>query len=141
MKFSNGCWLQKEACECFSPAEVYFSKIEENAVTICAPASKIRHRGDTLGGVNLTIRVTAPYPEVLRIQTWHHMGLQDRGPHFELSEMHEGLLAAEETEDCLSVSCGSLRFEMRKDNGTFAFFRGGEKITSSDTKDLAYIHR
>ena len=92
MKFSNGCWLQKEGCECFSPAEVYFSKIEENAVSICAPTSKIRHRGDTLGGVNLTIRITAPYPEVLRVQTWHHMGLQPRAPHFELHPVQEGLL-------------------------------------------------
>ena len=41
MKFSNGCWLQKERCECFSPAEVYFSKIEKDQVTICAPTSKI----------------------------------------------------------------------------------------------------
>ena len=139
MKFSNGCWLQKEGCECFSPAEVYFSKIEENAVTICAPAAKIRHRGDTLGGVNLTIKITAPYPEVLRVQTWHHMGLQDRSAHFELSPMHMGLLKAEETEEKLMVSSGSLRVEVRKDNGTFAFFRGDEKITSSDTKDLAYM--
>lgn len=139
MKFSNGCWLQKEGCECFSPAEVYFSKIEENAVTICAPASKIRHRGDTLGGVNLTIKISAPYPEVLRIQTWHHMGLQDCGPHFALSPTHTRLLKAEETEEKLTVSSGSLRVEVRKDNGTFAFFRGEEKITSSDTKDLAYM--
>ena len=46
MKFSNGCWLQKERCECFSPAEVYFSKIEKDQVTICAPTSKITQRGD-----------------------------------------------------------------------------------------------
>ena len=139
MKFSNGCWLQKEGCECFSPAEVYFSKIEENAVSICAPTSKIRHRGDTLGGVNLTIRITAPYPEVLRVQTWHHMGLQPRAPHFELHPVQEGLLRAWETETCLVVSAGELRVEIRKDNATFTFFRGEEKITSSDSKDLAYM--
>lgn len=80
MKFSNGCWLQKEGCQGFSPARAYFSKIEGDAVTICAPTSRINHRGDTLGGVNLTIKITAPYPEVLRIQTWHHMGLKERTP-------------------------------------------------------------
>ena len=73
MKFSNGCWLQKERCECFSPAEVYFSKIEKDQVTICAPTSKITQRGDTLGGINLTIVISAPYEEVLRFRliiTW-----------------------------------------------------------------------
>ena len=80
MKFSNGCWLQKEGCECFSPAQVYFSKLTKDAVTICAPTGRINHRGDTLGGVNLTIRITAPWPEVLRVQVYHHMGLREKGP-------------------------------------------------------------
>ena len=53
MKFSNGCWLQKEGCACFSPAEVYFTKIEKDKVVLCAPTHKINHRGDTLGGINL----------------------------------------------------------------------------------------
>ena len=44
MKFSNGCWLQKEGTACFAPAEVYFTKIEENKVTLCAPTHKIAHR-------------------------------------------------------------------------------------------------
>lgn len=139
MKFSNGCWLQKEGYQCFSPAEIYFSRIEENEVTICAPTSKIVTRGDTLGGVNLTIKVTAPYPEVLRIQTYHHMGLAERTPAFEIAEPGKGNLKAEETEDKVIVSSGSLRFEMNKDNGAIVFYRGDEKITASAGRDLAYM--
>ncbi len=55
MKFSNGCWLQKEGCACFSPAEVYFVKKEGEKLILCAPTHKVAHRGDTLGGVNLTL--------------------------------------------------------------------------------------
>ena len=29
MKFSNGCWQNNEGTEVFSPAEIYFTKIEE----------------------------------------------------------------------------------------------------------------
>ena len=139
MKFSNGCWLQKEGCECFSPAEVYFSKLEKNAVTICAPTSKITKRGDTLGGVNLTIRVSAPWPEVLRVQTWHHMGVKERMPKFDLAPEMEGILQAEETDEKLIVSSGSLRFEISKANAAITFYRGGEKLTGSGKKDLAYM--
>ncbi len=139
MKFSNGCWLQKENCACFSPAEVYFSKIEDEAVTICAPTTKIRHRGDTLGGVNLTIKISAPYPEVLRVQTWHHMGLKDRGPGFDIAAPQTGILKAEDLEDKLVVSSGSLRVEIRKADAAIAFYRGAEKLTSSGAKDLAYM--
>lgn len=143
MKFSNGCWLNKEGYECFSPAEVYFSKVTKAGVEICAPASKIRQRGDTLGGVNLTLRITAPFAEVLRVQVWHHRGLSPHTPCFDLApeatQNGGGHLAAEETEKKLTVSSGSLRFEILKQDGTFAFYRGQEKISSSTAKDLAYV--
>lgn len=139
MKFSNGCWLQKEGCECFSPAQVYFTKIAENEVTILAPTNRINHRGDTLGGINLTIKISAPYPEVLRIQTYHHMGLKERAPKFEISEGKTGNLKAEELEDKVVVSSGSLRFEMAKDGGAITFYRGNEKLTGSGWRDLAYM--
>ena len=139
MKFSNGCWLQREGYECFSPAQVYFSKIEEDAVTICAPTARIRHRGDTLGGVNLTIRITAPYPEVLRVQTWHHMGLKERTPSFEITPPQTGILEARELEDKLVISSGTLRVEILKDTAAISFWRGEEKITASGSKDLAYM--
>ena len=139
MKFSNGCWLQKENYECFSPAQVYFSKIEENEVTICAPTGRISHRGDTLGGINLTIKISAPYPEVLRIQTFHHMGLQERTPKFEIAPEKTGNLSVSETETQLIISSGSLRMEIGKENAAFTFYRGEEKITSSGWRDLAYM--
>ncbi len=139
MKFSNGHWLQREGCACFSPAQVYFADVQADAVTICAPTSPIRHRGDTLGGINLTIRVTAPYPEVLRIQTCHHLGALDTAPHFEIAPAVPGCLNASQTEEKLLISSGSLRLEVRRDNGEMTFFRGGEKLTGSGHNDLAYV--
>ena len=32
MIFGNGCWLQKEGCECFAPQQVYFVKKEDKKV-------------------------------------------------------------------------------------------------------------
>lgn len=139
MKFSNGCWLQKEDCACFSPVQIYFTKIEKDRVTLCAPTNKINHRGDTLGGVNLTIQISAPYPEVLRIQTHHHMGLKERMPQFELAPPQTGNLAAEETEKQIIVKSGELRIEIEKESGAFVFWRGAEKITGSGWRDLAYM--
>ena len=84
MKFSNGCWLQKEGCECFTPQSIYATQIDQDKVTMCAPTQAIRHRGDTLGGINLTLMVTAPIKEVIRVQVYHHKGVVDKGPKFEI---------------------------------------------------------
>ena len=83
MQFSNGCWLQAEGIECFSPKEAYFVTVEEKMVSICAPTIKINTRGDVLGGINLTVKITSPAPEVLRVQTYHHLGALKKGPEFE----------------------------------------------------------
>lgn len=85
MKFSNGCWLQQEGCECFAPQQAYFTKVESDKVTICAPTNKINHRGDTLGGINLTLVITSPMEEVLRVQTYHHLGAINNAPSFEIN--------------------------------------------------------
>lgn len=139
MKFSNGCWMQKEGCACFSPAEVYFTKIEENKVTICAPTNHINHRGDTLGGVNLTLVITAPMPEVLRVQTYHYMGVVAKTPSFELENITDGNLKCEETEEKIIISSGTLRLEITKNNCKMEFYRGNQMITASGNRDLAYM--
>lgn len=139
MKFSNGCWLQKEGTACFSPAEVYFTKVEQEQVTLCAPTGRITSRGATLGGINLTIQISAPYPEVLRVRTFHYMGVQRKAPSFEIAEPVSGLMEVEDTKERLTVKNGSLRVEVRKENGAITFFRGEEKLTSSGAKDLAYM--
>ena len=85
MKFSNGCWLQKEGCACFSPAEVYFVKKEGEKLILCAPTHKVVHRGDTLGGVNLTLEITTPMPDVIRVKTYHYKGALSKAPQFDLN--------------------------------------------------------
>ncbi len=139
MKFSNGCWLQREGTEVFSPVEVYYAKKEETQITLCTPTHKIIHRGDTLGGPNLTIRISAPMPEVLRIRCDHYMGVVKKAPEFEL-EYEEGKhLIADETEEMIMINSGNLRVEINKLSWKMTYYRGSEKITDSGLKDLAYV--
>lgn len=137
MIFGNGCWLQKEGCSCFSPQEIYFEKIEETKVTLCLPTIHIVKRGDTLGGINLTVIITSPAPEVLRVQTFHHMGARKKSPEFELEQTAELPLSVTEDEDTLTVSSGSLSLEMNKKQWSMTYKRNGEAITGSGAKDLA----
>ena len=114
MIFGNGCWLQKEGCGCFSPQEIYFEKIEDTKVTLCLPTIHITNRGATLGGINLTMIITSPAPEVLRVRTYHHMGAMKKSPEFELEQTEELPLTVQENEDILVVQSGSLCLEMDK---------------------------
>lgn len=139
MLFGNGCWLQKEGCGCFAPQEVYFVKKEERKVTICAPTAKIRERGDTLGGINLTVEVTSPMPEVLRVRTSHHLGVKKNAPAFVLADTADRALDVEEDEEKIRISSGSLSLVITKQEWSMTYERGGQALTSSSGRGLAYM--
>ena len=139
MKFNNGCWLFKEGVACFSPGEVYYTKIEEKEVTLCAPTHKITERGDTLGGINLTIRISSPMPDVIRVQTDHYMGTLSKSPSFELNLDNPQTLQVEDSEDELVVTSGSVSLKIGKKNWYMRYCTGDKVITQSLTKDLALM--
>lgn len=151
MKFSNGCWLNKKGTEVFSPAEVYFINNEEKMpiktlggftcreIRLCAPTHKINQRGDTLGGVNLTVRISSPYPEILRIRTDHYLGVRERNPKFELNTDENCELSVDNREEILEIKSGSLSVRINKVNWKMEFYRDDKKLTESGWKDLAYV--
>lgn len=141
MKFANGCWLQKEGCACFSPAEVYFTKIEADKVTLCAPTHHIVTRGDTLGGVNLTLEITTPMEGVIRVKTYHYKGVLDDAPKFDLN-LSDGACAAidaQEDADTVRVVSGKTQLVIEKKDWKMTYYSDGKKVTSSGRRDLAYM--
>ena len=138
MKFSNGCWLQQEGCECFAPQQAYFTKVEKDRVTICAPTNRINHRGDTLGGINLTLVITSPMEEVIRLQTYHHLGAVVNEPAFEI-EANPVPLKVDENDERIIVTSGSLSLEIGKNNWYMKYTRNGKLITESKGRDLALM--
>ncbi|MDE6387888.1 MAG: alpha-xylosidase [Lachnospiraceae bacterium] len=139
MKFNNGCWLFKEGTACFSPSEVYYTTIKDTEVTLCAPTHPIKERGDTLGGVNLTIRITSPMPDVLRVQTYHHMGTVTKTPSFELNLDHPQTLQVMDTDDTLTITSGALSLVITKNPWSMTYMSGGKVLTKSGRRDLALM--
>ena len=139
MLFGNGCWLQKEGCGCFAPQEVYFVKKTEDQVTICAPTTKIKDRGDTLGGINLTIEITSPMPEVIRVRTSHHLGVKKSGPQFELAGIKNEPLKIEEDEKKIRIISGSMSLVITKETWSMSYECDGQVLTSSSGRSLAYM--
>lgn len=139
MKFSNGCWLQKEGCACFSPAEVSFTRIEQDKVVLCAPTHKINQRGDTLGGVNLTLEITTPMPEVIRVKTYHYKGALENGPQFELNLPLVSSIDAVESKEQVVVKSGGAKLVIDKKNWKMTYYGNGQKKCVSAGRDLAYM--
>ncbi len=139
MKFQNGCWLLKEGFASFSPQQIYDSRIAEDEVVICAPTAVVNGRGNTIDGINLTLRITAPAPEVIRVQVWHHKGGLKKGPAFELAEPCGQALRVEETDGTLTVKSGHLSLVLGKRPWSMHYERDGELLTKSAGRDFAFL--
>ncbi len=149
MKFENGCWMMEEGYTCFPATQVYFVKKEGNALVLTVPTTRITGKGDTLGGVNLTLRISSPAKGILRLQTAHHTGAKKKRPAFALALTEELPLEVEETPEMLTVTSGDIRLEVDKDPFTLRYFHGVEvtegttwnRRTTSTGRDLACIKR
>ncbi len=139
MKFANGCWLYKEGHTPFSPQEIYFSKIQDNKITLLTPTIPITHRGDTLGGINLTLEITSPAPDVFHIRSYHHKGAVDDSVSFALEQTDSLSLSVNETEEDFTITSKTLTLKITKKPFSMTFLRGDEVITKSTGKDLALI--
>lgn len=148
MKFSNGCWLQQEGTECFSPSQAYYVTIVDDMVKICAPSTRINHRGDTLGGVNITLEITAPMTEVIRVKAYHYAGVIPDVTEFELTLDGKSYMEVEEDENEVKIYSGSLLLIIGKKNWSMAYYRQSNiadrsskktLLSKSTWRDLAYM--
>lgn len=109
-------------------------------MTLLAPTTYIKEKGDTLGGVNLTVKITAPMPEVIRVQVSHYRGVKPDITKFELQfPKEQNFFNMKETEEEIIVSSGHLSLRINKQDWSMCYERDGQLLTKSDRKSLAYI--
>ena len=139
MKISNGCWIQKEGITAFFPQEVYFCDVKEDMVKLVAPTHHIKQRGDTLGGVNITLEITTPVEGVIRVKAYHYKGAICDAPAFELNLPEKSAINATETEDSVIIKSGALELFIDKKNWRMEYRRNGKVLSVSAAKDMAYV--
>ena len=139
MKINNGCWIQKEGITAFFPQEVYFCDVKEDMVKLVAPTHHIKQRGDTLGGVNITLEITTPVEGVIRVKAYHYKGAICDAPAFELNLPEKSAINATETEDSVIIKSGALELFIDKKNWRMEYRRNGKVLSVTAAKDMAYV--
>ncbi|MFC4321559.1 alpha-xylosidase [Litchfieldia salsa] len=138
MKFTSGNWLVKEGYTINFPKEIHDIEKDDEGVILYAPCKHINHRGDTLDGPLLTIKLTSPVENVIRVQTWHYKGGAKRYPNFEVSH-NQTSYQLEENEKELIFSSGTLTAKISKQPFRIELIDGSSTLTIIDGKGLAWI--
>ena len=140
MKFTNGFWKIREEIIPLYAVEYGGCRINGGELTIYAPGKQIRSRGDILNLGMLTIRITSPMEDVLKISVSHFEGAADPGP-FTVIEECDPRVSIIESEENIIFQTGSTKavVDKRPDSWGIRFLDEDRELTSTGLKNMAYM--
>ncbi|MET0886273.1 MAG: alpha-xylosidase, partial [Mycetocola sp.] len=74
MKFTDGFWQLRPGVTALYAQEAYDIERTDAGLTVTAPTSVIRQRGDVLNRPTLTVELSSPLEGVVRVRIAHHTG-------------------------------------------------------------------
>lgn len=140
MKFTDGAWLLQPGVQAHHPAAAYEVAREGDTLVVHAATRPIRHRGDTLQGPMLTVRLRAPLADVIHVRVEHFTGAVERGPVVPLQPVAAPEAAISITPDQAVLRSGALEARIRHHGDwDLAFVVGDRLLTSSGSRQVGYI--
>src|SRR5437868_7136584 len=68
MKFTDGYWRLRPGVQPLYPVHVHDVETGADRLTVYAPTKRVNGRGDTLDTPLITVRCTAPAPDVIAVR-------------------------------------------------------------------------
>ena len=140
MKFTDGYWLISPDFDVHYALQYEDSTISKGSVTILATCRPVESRGDMLDGPMLTVTLSSPMENVIRVKTEHFRGAMDRNPTYMIREENPAVIISE-TEEFIDFRSGkALARVSKKHRGWNISFCNGEKeVTSTGYHSMAHI--
>lgn len=140
MKFTDGYWCVKKGITPLYAAEYSSHKVKDKELVLYAPGRHIADRGDCLNLGMLTIRLTSPMEDVIKVTITHFEGTASRGPFAETVRCSPHVVI-EEDEDTLSFQSGNTKavVDKRPDSWGIRFLDGDRELTNTGFRNMAYM--
>jgi alpha-D-xyloside xylohydrolase len=139
MKFTDGQWLIRPGVIAHYAAEAHSIASLGDKLVIHAPVRPIRDRGDTLQGPLLTITLSAPLPDIIRVRIEHFAGRLSRGPQIPLVPTVEMAVDIDQSADSATLTAGQLTAQVKKSEWGITFAAGGRLLTASGWRGMGYM--
>jgi len=140
MKFTDGLWLHQPGVTAHYAAEAYEAAREGDDLIVYATTQVIKHRGQTLQGPLLTLRLSAVLPGIIKVRIEHYSGGIDRSPKIPLQPLPVLPVDISIGESEASISSGSLtaRVGLKTGGWELRFESGGRLLTKSAWRNMGY---
>ena len=140
MKFTDGYWCIKKEMTPLYAVEYSSYRREGNDLVVYAPGKHISNRGDCLNLGLLTIRLSSPMEDVIKVSVKHFEGTAYKGPFAEVKETLPEV-TIEETEEFLVYQTGKTKAVIDKKPNSWGirFMDGERELTNTGFRNMAYI--
>ena len=149
MKFTAGYWQMRPGVTPYYAVHVHEVETTEDELVVYAPTKQLNHRGDTLNLPLLTMHLSSPMENVVRVRLYHHKGGGQPEPQFDLVPQPAPEVTIRDNPDAATLTSGQLTARVEKRDGWRLSFMDGEReITNSgwratglvDTPEGRFIH-
>ncbi len=140
MKFTNGYWQVRDEISPLFAVEYGSHRVNGSSLTVYAPSRHIEQRGNILNMGMLTVVLTSPMEDVIKISVRHFEGTAYRGPFAETKDTNPNV-TIEETEDSVIYQTGKTKAVVSKAPNAWSvrFFDGDRELTNSSFRNMAYM--
>lgn len=140
MKFTNGYWQIAKGITPLYAVEYADHRICGGELTVYAPAKHIADRGDCLNLGMLTVRLTSPMEDVIKVSVTHFEGKAYKGPFAQIADQRPHV-RIDETEDEIIYSTGNTKAVISKRPGGWGirFYDGERELTSTGFRNMAHM--
>ena len=121
MKFTDGQWLLQPGVMAHYATEAHSVATEGGKLIVHAPVRSIRERGDTLQGPLLTVTLSSPLPDIVRVRIEHFTGGLSRGPQIPLVPEAESAVDINDGVESATLTAGELTARVKKNNWGITF--------------------
>jgi len=137
VKFTDGNWMMQKGVRPFYPGEAHKAWQDGDSLRLLA-TRPIRHRGDTLEGPTLNVRLSSPAEDVIRVRITHFEGGEPSRPTFPTIE-GEPMVDIQVDEGLASITSGQLTARVDRKNWALEFLVDGKVVTKSPSRGLGLM--
>ncbi|GAB3763657.1 alpha-xylosidase [Microlunatus parietis] len=133
MKFTDGYWQTLPGVSILKPRAVDQIETAEGKLTVFAPTSPLRRRGDSLNRPVITVTFDTPAEDVIGVRIEHFTGGRDRGPHFMINRTDPAPVIDQPDGGPVMFSSGRLTARIATEGDWTVDFLAGDTVLTSST--------
>ncbi len=140
MKFTSGYWMTRKEITPLYAVEYADHRVFGRELAVYVPSKHIGNRGDALNLGMLTVYISSPMENVIKVSIRHFEGAAYHGPFAEVRQTDPGV-QIEETDTELIYRSGrtSAVIDKRPASWGIRFLDGDRELTETSYRNMAYM--